>query len=56
MEKENKPQDTPVVKTKNFIHPENEKRSVTAPDGSIVEIDPINDYFCQDRPEEYKVR
>ncbi len=54
MEKENK--NIPTVKTKTFIDPENEKRTVTAPDGSIIEIDPINDYFCQDRPEEYKVR
>ncbi|MBE0651567.1 MAG: NADH-quinone oxidoreductase subunit NuoB [Bacteroidales bacterium] len=56
MEKENKPQDIPVVKTKNFIAPENEKRTVTAPDGSLIEVDPINDYFCQERPEEYKVK
>lgn len=39
-----------------FLAPENEKRQVTAPDGSIIEIDPLNDYFCQERPKELKPR
>ena len=28
-----------------------EKRIVLSPDGEPIEIDPINDYFCQDLPE-----
>jgi len=39
-----------------FLAPENEKRQVTAPDGSIIEIDPLDDYFCQERPKELKPR
>ncbi len=39
-----------------FLAPENEKRQVTAPDGSIIEVDPLNDYFCQERPKELKPR
>jgi len=27
------------------------KRKVTTPDGEVLEIDPINDYFCPDKPE-----
>ncbi len=37
-----------------FLAPENQKRSVIAPDGSIIEVDPLKDYFCQDRPEVQK--
>ena len=39
-----------------FLAPENEKRQVTAPDGSIIEVDPLDDYFCQERPKELKPR
>ncbi|MBU2652398.1 MAG: NADH-quinone oxidoreductase subunit NuoB [Bacteroidetes bacterium] len=34
-----------------FLHEENKPRKVLAPDGSIIEIDPIRDYFCEDRPQ-----
>ena len=42
-----------------FLHEENKKREVIAPDGSIIEIDPLQDYFCDARPqvsEPYKVK
>lgn len=33
-----------------FLHKENEIREVEAPDGSIIKVDPLNDYFLTDRP------
>jgi len=33
-----------------FLHKENEIRKVETPDGSIIEVDPLNDYFLTDRP------
>ncbi len=39
-----------------FLAPENEKRQVKAPDGSIIEVNPLDDYFCQERPQELKPR
>ncbi len=42
-----------------FLHEENKKREVTAPDGSIIQIDPMQDYFCDARPqvqEPYKIK
>ena len=29
-------------------------RSVTAPDGQVIEIDPLQDYFCQEPPKVHK--
>ncbi len=43
-------------KKDKFLAPENEIRQVTAPDGSIIEVNPLEDYFSQDRPKPYKVR
>ncbi|MEA2040958.1 MAG: NADH-quinone oxidoreductase subunit NuoB [Bacteroidota bacterium] len=40
---ENKTQD-------KFLQDENKVREVKAPDGSIIKIDPLNDYFLTDRP------
>jgi NADH-quinone oxidoreductase subunit B len=37
-----------------FLRPENEKRQVTSPDGEQFEVDPLNDYFCDAPPREYK--
>ncbi len=34
-----------------FLHKENEIREVKAPDGSIIKVDPLNDYFLTDRPQ-----
>lgn len=34
-----------------FFAPENEKRKVEAPDGEIIEINPLQDYFSDARPE-----
>lgn len=34
-----------------FLHKENKIRKVEAPDGSIIEVDPLNDYFLTDRPQ-----
>jgi len=33
-----------------FLHEENKIRKVEAPDGSIIEVDPLKDYFLTDRP------
>ncbi len=33
-----------------FLHEENKVRNVETPDGSIIKVDPINDYFLSDRP------
>ena len=43
-------------KKDKFLAPENEIRQVEAPDGCMIEIDPLKDYFTQDRPKPYKVR
>jgi len=37
-----------------FLRPENQKRQVTSPDGEQFEVDPLNDYFCDAPPREYK--
>ncbi len=37
-----------------FLHPENEKRTVKGPDGVTFEVDPLEDYFCNARPKEHK--
>ncbi|MCK5823857.1 MAG: NADH-quinone oxidoreductase subunit NuoB [Ichthyobacteriaceae bacterium] len=42
-------------KKDKFLAPENEVRQVSAPDGSIIEVDPLKDYFSQEKPEPYKV-
>ena len=34
-----------------FLHEENKIREVEAPDGSIIKVDPLNDYFLTDRPQ-----
>jgi len=34
-----------------FLAEENKKRTVTGPDGVVLEIDPLNDYFCDERPQ-----
>lgn len=34
-----------------FFAPENEKRKVETPDGEIIEINPLQDYFSDARPE-----
>ncbi len=34
-----------------FLHEENKIRKVEAPDGSIIQVDPLNDYFLTDRPQ-----
>src|SRR6056297_175760 len=34
-----------------FFKDYNKKRRVQAPDGEWIEIDPMQDYFCQERPE-----
>jgi NADH-quinone oxidoreductase subunit B len=39
---------------KSFVHPEDEIREVIAPDGSIIKVNPIYDYFSNKRPEEEK--
>jgi len=36
---------------KKFLHEENKIRKVEAPDGSIITVDPLNDYFLTDRPQ-----
>ncbi len=50
MTNENKNTDENKTQDK-FLHKENEIRNVEAPDGSIIKIDPLNDYFLTDRPE-----
>ncbi|NOZ46394.1 MAG: NADH-quinone oxidoreductase subunit B [Chlorobi bacterium] len=45
---------TSGIEKDKFFAPENEKRTVTAPDGQIIEIDPLNDYFCGDAPRVHK--
>ncbi len=39
---------------KTFIRPEDEEREVVAPDGSIIKINPIYDYFSNEKPKEEK--
>ena len=34
-----------------LLHEENKIRKVEAPDGSIITVDPLNDYFLTDRPQ-----
>ncbi len=41
---------------KNFTRPEDEKREVVAPDGSIIEVNPLYDYFSNEKPKEEKPR
>jgi len=41
---------------KKFVRPEDEEREVVAPDGSIIKVNPIYDYFSGARPEEEKPR
>jgi NADH-quinone oxidoreductase subunit B len=35
---------------KTFVRPEDEQREVVAPDGSIIKINPIYDYFSGEKP------
>ncbi|MEN8137921.1 MAG: NADH-quinone oxidoreductase subunit NuoB [Bacteroidota bacterium] len=44
------------VKKDKFLKPEYEVREVEAPDGSIIKVDPLNDYYSQEKPEPYKVK
>lgn len=37
-----------------FLAPENRKRQVTTPDGTIIEVDPLRDYFSDARPQIYR--
>jgi len=39
---------------KTFVRPEDELREVVAPDGSIIKINPLYDYFSGERPQEDK--
>ncbi len=39
---------------KSFVRPEDEMREVVAPDGSIIKVNPIYDYFSGERPKEEK--
>ncbi len=39
---------------KTFIRPEDEEREVIAPDGSIIKVNPIYDYFSGKKPTEEK--
>ena len=41
---------------KTFVHPEDIEREVVAPDGSIIKVNPIYDYFSGERPQEEKPR
>jgi len=41
---------------KTFIRPEDEIREVVAPDGSIITINPLYDYFSDEKPKEEKPR
>ncbi len=41
---------------KKFVRPEDEEREVVAPDGSIIKVNPIYDYFSGARPTEEKPR
>jgi len=41
---------------KNFTRPEDELREVVAPDGSIIKINPLYDYFSNEKPKEEKPR
>ncbi len=33
-----------------FLAPENRKHTVTGPEGEIIHVDPLQDYFCHERP------
>ena len=37
-----------------FLREENKVRRVEAPDGEIIEVDPLKDYFLTDRPKTYE--
>lgn len=37
-----------------FLHPDNEIRTVTGPDGETFEVDPLKDYFCNAPPKEHR--
>ncbi len=39
---------------KTFVRPEDELREVVAPDGSIIKINPLYDYYSGERPQEDK--
>ena len=41
----------PEKMNNKFLAEENKKRTITGPDGVQFEIDPLQDYFCQERPE-----
>ena len=41
---------------KSFVRPEDEEREVVAPDGSIIKVNPIYDYFSGKKPEEENPR
>ncbi|MFH2096853.1 MAG: NADH-quinone oxidoreductase subunit B, partial [Bacteroidota bacterium] len=38
------------MEKKKFINPLYEKRTVLSPDGEEITIDPMQDYFCNERP------
>lgn len=47
----NNSQDHNPEKThQKFLAPENMPRTVIGPDGEEIHIDPLNDYFCSERP------
>ncbi len=33
-----------------FLSPENRKHTITGPEGEIIHVDPLNDYYCNERP------
>ena len=41
---------------KTFVRPEDEEREVVAPDGSIIKVNPLYDYFSNEKPKEEKPR
>lgn len=50
----NVPDAAKVAKREVPVRPELEKRSVTTPDGQQIEIDPIQDYYCQAAPKAHQ--
>ncbi|MFP4664849.1 MAG: NADH-quinone oxidoreductase subunit B [Bacteroidales bacterium] len=47
---------TPENKQDKFKKPYDEKRVVKTPDGEMIEIDPLKDYFIHDKPESHDPR
>jgi NADH-quinone oxidoreductase subunit B len=50
MSDNNKTENIQKEDKKEFLSPENMRRTVTAPDGTLIEIDPLRDYFSDARP------